>query len=231
MGKILALYHAGSETIGLIGEVLKMRNRSIREFHLYRGEAVPALQEDTEALVVMGGPMNVDETHLHPFLAPEIKLIEAAIRKEIPVLGICLGSQLIAKALGSRVYPNKFREVGWHPIEWTEAAQSDPVLGNSPNPLTVLHWHGDTFDLPQGAVHLARTGKCENQAFRWGKNVYAFQFHLEVTPEMAREWARVDEAYVKGAGEDPAVLLHRTPEAFQALEPHAFHIFDRFFAE
>lgn len=227
---ILALYHAEAETVGLIGNVLKKRGRTLQEIHLFRGESVPAFREGIEALIVMGGPMNVDETHLHPFLAPEIKLIEAAIRAEVPVLGICLGSQLIAKALGTRVYPNKFREVGWHPLEWTEAAQSDPVLSNAPNPLTVLHWHGDTFDLPQGAVHLARTGKCENQAYRWGKNVYALQFHLEATPDMAREWARTDEAYVRGAGEDPGELLQKTPEAFRALEPHAFHIFDRFFA-
>ena len=226
---IYALHHAPAETLGLIAGVLKGLHLDVREIHPYRGQAVPSNSPEADALILMGGPMNVDETQKYPFLAKEVDLIGKMIQDEKPVLGICLGSQLIAKALGSRVYPNKSREVGWHPLELTMAGILDPLFKNFPNNTDVFHWHGDTFDLPKGAVHLASTEKCRNQAFLWGKNVYALQFHLEVTPKMVLEWVEADEAYILGAKESPDDILEKTREAHSRLQPIAKNLFKTFF--
>jgi GMP synthase (glutamine-hydrolysing) len=161
----------------------------------------------------MGGPMNVDEIDKYPFLFSEVQLIEKVLSENKPTLGICLGSQLIAKALGSKIYPNKFREVGWHPIQPTEAGKNDRLFSLLTAAPSVFHWHGDTFDLPKGAVHLARSQKCENQAFKWGAATYALQFHLEVTPVMVNDWCSSleSESYIHSAGESKEDIVHRTP--------------------
>src|SRR5262249_26269785 len=151
------------------------------------GEGLPRDVSDLQGLVVMGGPMSVNDGNKYPFLLPEIQLIEKVLNEKKPVLGVCLGAQLIAKALGCRVYPNKHRELGWHPIELTKHAAVDPLFGVLPKKLNVFHWHGETFDLPSGATLLARSKLCENQAFRWGDNAYGLQFHVEVTPTMVSE--------------------------------------------
>src|SRR5258706_4997986 len=152
--------------------------------------------------------MNVDEIEKYPFLFNELEVIEKMIVEKKPVLGICLGSQLIAKALGSKVYPNRYKEVGWHPISLTEKAATDPLFKEISQNLNVLHWHGDTFDLPEGAVHLARSVRCENQAFRWGQSVYGFQFHLEATPSMIKNWSSSEDglADIQAAEESVSAL-------------------------
>jgi GMP synthase (glutamine-hydrolysing) len=176
---IYALYHSRTETVGSLGEVLKRLGLPLRELHLYQGDGLPRDTHQLTGLIVMGGPMNVDDVNRYPFLFEEVRLLEKVLCEEKPVLGICLGAQLIAKALGSKVFPNKEKEVGWHPITPTEAAATDSVFQEVPDSLDVLHWHGDTFHLPEGAVHLARSARCENQAFRWKENTYGLQFHLE----------------------------------------------------
>jgi GMP synthase (glutamine-hydrolysing) len=224
---IYALYHNASETIGYLGDVIKELGLSFRDVHLYAGDGLPRDTGDLEGLIVMGGPMNVDEEDKYPFLLPEVQLIEKVVCRKKPVLGICLGAQLIATALGSKVYPNKHKEIGWGPIEFTSDAKKDPVLKKSNASLNVLHWHGDTFDLPKETVHLARSSHCENQAFRYGDRTYGFQFHLEVTPGMVRRWVSSKEgvADIKAAGEDPRVIFNESPKAFQKLKPHARKIF------
>jgi GMP synthase (glutamine-hydrolysing) len=180
-----------------------------------------------EALIVMGGPMNVNETHLYPFLDPEVELIKQAVLTGIPVLGVCLGAQLIAKALGARVYPNSVREVGWHHIEMLPEAREDNLFSETPQIFTVLHWHGDTFDLPAGAVQLARSNRCAHQAFRWGPLTWGLQFHLEVTPHMIETWIQDEESlsYIRGAGEDPQAIVEKTHIMFPTLRPLAEQIF------
>jgi len=227
---IHALYHAPTETLGLIKTCLDKRGMDVAEHHLYEGCRVPPFTHEIEALIVMGGPMNVNETHLYSFLDTEMELIKQATLAGRPVLGICLGAQLIAKALGSRVYPNSVREVGWHPIELLSVARKDRLLSEAPQTFDVLHWHGDTFDLPAGAVHLAKSHNCVHQAFRWGPLAWGLQFHLEVTPEMAEAWVQGEESvsYIRGAGEEPGAIVEKAPAIFSTLQPIAEQIFSLF---
>ncbi|HEX5132566.1 MAG TPA: gamma-glutamyl-gamma-aminobutyrate hydrolase family protein [Candidatus Krumholzibacteria bacterium] len=146
----------------------------------YAGDVFPDAGE-IDGLVVMGGPMSVHDEHRFPWLAGEKRLIEAALAAGRPVLGVCLGAQLLAAALGARVYRNRFQEIGWHRIEATGAGR-DHERYTFPAEALVYHWHGETFDLPAGAVHLARSAACENQAFAWGGRALGLQFHLELTP-------------------------------------------------
>lgn len=139
------------------------------------------------AVIIMGGPMSANDPL--PGLAAELALIEQAVKADVPLLGICLGSQLIAKALGSRVYRNAEKEIGWAPVHFTEAGQTDPLFRGMPTPTDFFHWHGETFDLPAGAQWLAYSTKCRHQAFRYGRNVYGIQFHPEITPEMIADWS------------------------------------------
>lgn len=220
---IFGLYHSRGETVGLIGEVLKSLKLPFTEVHLYDGDGLPRDVSDLEGLIVMGGPMNVDEVHKYPYLLPEVQLIEKVLSEKKPVLGVCLGAQLMAKALGSRVFPNPTKEVGWHPIKMTAQAKQDRHFKKFPETIDVLHWHGDTFDLPKDAVHLAETKACANQAFRYNDNSYALQFHFEVTPSMAGEWcaAPSEQSFIKAAGETPGAIVNATAGAYKKLEPHS----------
>jgi len=134
-------------------------------------------------LVVMGGPMNIYEDDQYPWLTDEKKYIRQAIEGQKIVLGICLGAQLIADALGQKVYANQNKEIGWFPVVKTERFSETTLSDVLPEGLEVLHWHGDTFDLPQGAIPIARSTACENQGFVWHERVVALQFHLETTPQ------------------------------------------------
>jgi GMP synthase (glutamine-hydrolysing) len=122
------------------------------------------------------------------YLRRELGVLEIALATGKPVLGICLGAQLIARALGASVHRNPVKEIGWAPVERTDAGRIDPLLAGFQDPETVLHWHGETFDLPAGATWLAFSKDCAHQAFRYGASVYGLQFHLEATPEMIAEW-------------------------------------------
>jgi GMP synthase (glutamine-hydrolysing) len=146
-------------------------------------------QFDTEpfqSAIILGGPMSAND----PEMAPELAFVERILRDGVPLLGICLGAQLIAKALGARVYRNAQLEIGWEPVYFTEAARADRVFSNIPSPATFFHWHGETFDLPRGAEWLAWSEKTRHQAYRFGQNVYGLQFHPEVDAEMIADWCR-----------------------------------------
>ena len=195
MKKVLVFRHVPHEGLGSIEPFLNRAQISIDYRDLFSKSSIPSHPSGYDFVISMGGPMNVDETGRYPFLAEERAFIARAVHKEIPVLGICLGAQMIAKSLGARVYAGAQKEIGWHPIRFTKEAKSDPVLGGfSASKPVVFHWHGDTFDLPTGATLLASSGLFNHQAFRFGRNVYAFQFHIEVTPEMIAEWAIKGEA-------------------------------------
>jgi GMP synthase (glutamine-hydrolysing) len=152
---VLVVKHIACEPPGLIGEALAVRGLRLQTIESHRGEPVPAAPEGHAGLVIMGGPMGVYESDRYPFLAAEMRLIEQFLKAQLPVIGVCLGSQLLAHVLGSDVSPGPQKELGWLPIEPTPEAKIDPLFQHLGGPLTVRHWHGDRFDLPAGAVHLA----------------------------------------------------------------------------
>ena len=150
----------------------------------------------------------------YPFLADEVRWLRQAVEADLPVLGVCLGAQLLAKALGSRVFANRVKEIGWYEVELLPEAADDPLFCDVASPATVFHWHGDTFDLPRGAVQLARSSQCENQAFRFGPSAYGLQFHLEMTAEMIDDWLCEANNCGELAGLDyidPAAIRRQTP--------------------
>ncbi|VAX11872.1 Glutamine amidotransferase, class I [hydrothermal vent metagenome] len=164
--------------------VLKERGHQLSATHLYTNQALPLLN-DIDWLIVMGGPMGVYDDDLHPWLRAEKKFIRDAIDSGMIVLGICLGAQLIADALGARVYKNPDKEIGWFNIHRSEEADGSILAKEIPEQVEVFHWHGDTFDIPHGATLLAESTACKNQGFIMDERVLAFQFHLETTGESA----------------------------------------------
>jgi GMP synthase-like glutamine amidotransferase len=159
-------------------------------------------------------------------LSAELDLIRRALSRNTPILGICLGSQLLAKALGAPVYRNRELEVGWFPVHLTESAATDPVFGGLPSPTTFFHWHGETFDLPQDAVWLAKSDRCRNQAFRYRNNVYGIQFHPEITPELIEDWQRQPV----NCG-DVATLKHPLDPHAVDKQPVAQHILENWLSQ
>ena len=188
----------------------------------FDGGPLPASIPEDAGLVVMGGPMSVGDAgdSRWPFLAPEIDLIARCLRDERPVLGVCLGAQLLAHALGAAVRPLtigeppvRCREVGWGAVTFVMPPGSDPVLEGMNESEVVLHWHGDTFELPPGATRLASTLACENQMFRFGPRTFGVQFHVEVGSNDVVEWVRGDADYVRlanGAGGAKRILADTT---------------------
>ena len=188
--RVLVLQHIACEPPGVYEDVLRERGAEIHRVELDEGEPLPAWR-DFDAIVCMGGPMSAADDAELPWLTDEKRLIAEAVRADTPFWGVCLGVQLLAASLGAPVYPGPRPEVGLLPVELTGEALADPVVAGLPRELLTLQWHGDTFDLPEGAVRLAGSPAYPNQAFRVGEAAYGVQFHLEVSPELAREWAAV----------------------------------------
>jgi GMP synthase (glutamine-hydrolysing) len=188
MQSIVVLQHVPHEDLGSLETHFRQAGLDWRYVQLYR-EVPDALDwANTAGLVVLGGPMNVDEVDQHPFLGKEVVWIREAVERGIPMLGICLGSQLLAKAMGAKVRPNRVKEIGWYEIDLTDAAREDPLFGGCPAKPVVFQWHGDTFDIPPGAVHLASSPRCRNQALRCGTSAWGLQFHVEMTGELVERW-------------------------------------------
>jgi GMP synthase-like glutamine amidotransferase len=189
--RVLVLQHIACEPPGVFEDVLGERGASLHRVELDEGDALPDWR-GFDAIVAMGGPMSANDEAELPWLATEKTLIREAVQDGRPFWGVCLGVQLLASALGARVYAGSSPEVGLLPVELTPDARQDPVFGALREELVTLQWHGDTFDLPDGATLLASSPAYANQAFRV-RRAYGVQFHLEVSAEMTREWARVPE--------------------------------------
>jgi GMP synthase-like glutamine amidotransferase len=172
--------HVPFEGLGSIENWVDKPGNKITATRFYEDHRLPFI-DLFDMLIVMGGPMGAADDHKYPWMKPEKDLIEKAIKRNKLVLGICLGAQLIADVLGAKVYPNKEKEIGWYPVQFTSSGKKSRLLGNVPDELEVFHWHGDTFDLPAGSVHLARNEACDHQAFSYNEHVLGLQFHLEVT--------------------------------------------------
>jgi GMP synthase-like glutamine amidotransferase len=176
------LQHEPFEELGYIETWAKSHKFRVTSTNLFENQTLPAIG-NFDWLVIMGGAMSVNDEGIRPWLKEEKNFIKSAIEAGKIVTGICLGSQLIAAALGSKVYPNKKKEIGWFPVSLTGEARENPLTGFLPETFVAMHWHGETFDLPDGAIHLMQTGICKNQAFIYRGKVLALQFHLEFTPE------------------------------------------------
>jgi GMP synthase (glutamine-hydrolysing) len=184
MAKIYVLQHHPVENLGTIADALEGSALAWQYVHVNEGQPVPSNMKAAGGLIVMGGPMGVYQTDRYPWLREEMHLIEEAMKSNLPVLGVCLGAQILAAALGAKVDRNpNGKEIGWHPIRLCESARDDRLMRDLPATMTPFHWHGDTFELPPGAVSLASSDKTPCQAFRHGAKTYGFQVHFEVTRE------------------------------------------------
>ncbi len=226
--RVLVLQHIACEHPGVFSEVMRERGVEAVAVELDEGEALRDWRE-FDAVVAMGGPMGAGDDAEHPWLALEKRLVRDAVEAGRPFLGVCLGVQLLAAALGARVKPLERAEVGLLPVELTAEGRADPLFAGVEEPLVSLQWHGDTLELPEGAIRLASSPLAPNQAFRWGERAYGVQFHLEVTAEMARQWAEVP-AYRRSLAatlgeENGAAFLAEIERRAAELHPAARRLF------
>jgi len=184
--KAHCLMNIGFEGPGYITDWIDQHGHFMRVWKLFEDSALPEVK-DIDLLLVMGGPMNIYEEEKYPYLTGEKELIHACIREKKHVLGICLGAQLIANALGEKVFKNREKEIGWLPMHPYGDRADDKIRSVIPETFTPFHWHGETFDLPEGASLLGSSPACQNQGFLFGDRVLALQFHLEVTPQIVED--------------------------------------------
>jgi GMP synthase-like glutamine amidotransferase len=227
---VLICKNISAEGPGTIEDFLKTKGIPYTVVDLSKGEKIPDA-EAFDTLIMMGGPMSVNENDIYPYIKEEEELVRDFIFKDKRILGICLGAQIMAKALGARVYKGKQKEIGWYDIELTSEGIADalmrrlavhPHVGDLWRRFKVFHWHGETFDIPRGAVRLASSDLFPNQAFRYGKNAYAFQFHIEVTKEMIYDW-------LKDENIDKASLKKETERYYDVYYGRALNFYKTFF--
>lgn len=186
--------HVPFEGPGGISQWIETNGHKVNYTKFFEDFTLPGLS-DFDLLVIMGGPMSVYEEHLHPWLKTEKAFIKTAIEAGKTIIGICLGSQLLAEVLGARVYPNAVKEIGWFPIKKTESALEHPITASLPEETIVFHWHGDTYDLPPATTHLFYSDHCKHQAFIYDNRVIGLQFHFEVNEKS------MDDMIVNGRNE------------------------------
>jgi GMP synthase-like glutamine amidotransferase len=228
--EVLIIQHSAAEPLGTIGSALATADVGTKTVRTDRGESVPVTADSIDGLVIMGGPMGVYDAPLFPFLTQELRLLDDALKRELPVLGICLGSQLLAAALGSRVFPSGVKEIGWYPVELAGAAAADRLFAGVPRTFDAFHWHGDTFDLPRGAVRLGSSQKTVEQGFRHGEKAWGLQFHLEVTREVISAMVEGADTELASAGVRSAEVLAGVERHGSALEHLASTVFSRWAA-
>ncbi|HHL40834.1 MAG TPA: type 1 glutamine amidotransferase [Deltaproteobacteria bacterium] len=228
MKKVLIIQQVPHEGPGTLGRIMERAGIETELVKVCAGAKTPGRADRYSAVVVLGGPMGVYEEKRYPFLTAEIRLIESALRSGVPVMGICLGAQLLARAAGAAVFRRPEREIGWYDIDLTDEGRADRLLFGLPRRMKVFQWHGDTFDIPPGAVRLASSRLFENQLFRIGPS-YGFQFHLEVTESMILQWLEVngDELADLSGTIDPAAVRARTPLLTETLRRYAEAVFSR----
>ena len=184
--QVQVLQHVPFEGLGSIEAWLSERGTAVHTTRFYQSPVLPD-PRSIDLVIAMGGPMSVNDERDYPWLKEEKAFVKEAVDRGCSVLGVCLGAQMIASALGARVFANTHKEIGWFPVQ---AVSTDSDAFRFPPQATVFHWHGETFDLPPGAIHLASSAGCRNQAFQIGRNVIGLQFHLETTPETAHQLIR-----------------------------------------
>ena len=229
--KILVFQHVPYEPLGTLDPLLKEAGFRIRYVNFGRDPHQRPSLERYEALIVLGGPMNAHQIDTYPNLATEVDVIREAVDSGMSVLGICLGAQLLAKALGGRVSRNEEREIGWYDVQLTEAGCADPVISSFAPTQQVFQWHEDGISLPDGVLHLATSPASRVQAFRYGEHAYGFQFHLEVDASLVERWLTVPGNQAMLAAEagriDPDAIREQTTQSIGALEALSRETFSR----
>ncbi|WLB51023.1 glutamine amidotransferase [Bradyrhizobium sp. 521_C7_N1_3] len=220
----VALRHVAFEDIGLLAPIMEREGWNVSFCEAPVDDLSHSSIGDADLLIVLGGPIGVYETESYPFLTREIDLLERRLAQGLPTLGICLGAQLMAKALGARIYAGGVKEIGWGSVTLTDsghASSLNPLAEGAP----VLHWHGDTFDLPDNAARLASNENYENQAFAFGNNALALQFHLEADPRQLEEWYVGHAVELASAKISVQELRARTAEVSKTVARAADHVF------
>lgn len=230
MPEVLVLQHLTCEPLGTIEEALRRASHTARFIRIQDGQPVPQGMGNSAALIIMGGPMGVYEQDRYPFLTDEIELIQHALKREIPILGVCLGAQLLASALGTEVRPGAHQEIGWHPVTLTPEAAEDALWHGMPSTFEGFHWHGDFLEKPDGAVILASSALTPHQAFRFGAAAYGLQFHLEVTEAVVRDWTTTFADKLAESGTKPDAILSGISEHLTPMQKIAHTVFDRWTA-
>ena len=227
---VLICKNIETEGPGTIEDFLKEKNITYTILELSKTSYIPD-PGAFDTLLMMGGPMSVNEDDIYPYIKKEEKLVRDFIAQDKRVLGVCLGAQIMAKALGSSVYEGSEKEIGWYDIDLTEEGLRDnrivrlathPQDGDISREFKVFHWHGETFDIPDGAARLASSALYPNQAFRYGQNAYAFQFHIEVQKTMIYEW-------LKNEAVDLDKIKTETEKLYNVYNARAYHFYELFF--
>lgn len=188
MKHLMVIRHVAFEDLGYFEKVFHSRGFKITYIDAGKDSFDSIKTQDPDMLAICGGPISVNEQHLYPFLLDEFAIVESWLKRKKPVLGLCLGAQVIAKVLGSRIYPADSKEIGWSPISLSKEGKESPLRFFGEEHTRVFHWHGETFDLPKQTTLLASTSICPNQAFAYENHTLAIQFHPEVIPEHLEQW-------------------------------------------
>jgi GMP synthase (glutamine-hydrolysing) len=232
MKKVIVFQHVPHEDLGTLGPLIRDAGLQTDTIRFWSAPDAKPTLTGYRGLIVLGGPMGVYNAQQFPHLVTEASLIQRAAAANLPVLGICLGAQLIAHALGARVYPSGTKEIGWYRLTPTKNAANDLLFRHLGATESVFQWHGDTFEIPKGAVHLSSSKLCMHQAFRYGRNIYAMQFHLEVDAAMIEAWLNVaenqNEIASLGGKIDPAQILRETPAYIDRLNAAGTSVFREF---
>lgn len=232
MPRLLVFQHVAAEPLGTLDPLIRRRGHRIRFKNFERHPDAQLNVDRYRGLVVLGGPMNVEDHPRRPHLANEMRAIERMLGQGKPVLGICLGAQLLAHVLGASVSRNPVPEIGWYPLRKTAQGEADPVLAPLPAETSVFQWHGCRFDIPRDAVHLASSPDCPQQAFRHGDNAYGFQFHLEMDQRLVERWlanpAYREELANSGLAQDEEAIRTLTRRHIATMQGHAEAVFNNF---
>jgi GMP synthase (glutamine-hydrolysing) len=224
---VWVLQHHGCEGLGTISIALQQARTTPRLIRAFKDEPVPKEIGDAVGLIIMGGPQSTYERKKFPYLRHEIRLIEDALKSGKPILGVCLGSQLLAATLGVKVYPGRQKEIGWNPVTLANSAVIDPLFSGAPKSFVGFHWHGDFFDLPRGATLLASSTLTANQAFRYGKNAYGLLFHTEVTRPQINTMVKTFSNELQAAGLNGSAIKLDTNAHLPQLQKIGREVFSR----
>ncbi len=228
---ILIIKHIDIEGPGTIGTYFHKKGYTLKTIDLDKGDPLPDNFSDVEAVICLGGPMNVYEEDRYPFLVQENQFIQKVIKEGIPYLGICLGSQLLAKAAGAKVIKSPVPEVGWYKVDVKADGQSDPLLEGLGKEFDVFHWHEDMFEIPLNGKFLATATGCSNQAFKIGKSAYGVQFHVEVTGEIIKDWCKnyfkSSNPQLQQKARDMIAVYEKKKDAFNARANQMYANFEK----